>query len=237
MSTAATFPPDHPQTAQPTIGPFEIDMRHVIIEVRGLTTEIALDVKEAAGMNGAALTYQGRRLARFTIEFRAGHGQGDAPYEAEVVADRISAASRGFRALGRDSGMAFTPANGYAILCRLAEIAFRGSGGVAGAKTTARVAVPIPVSHPLLAMAGVNAMVVEKIQWPERQDDLSYVMTWECVQYAPPPPKNQSVTYPMQGDLLNPVGDNLSGSKYGPAPASTTSPQLPQPPSATPTKP
>jgi hypothetical protein len=110
-------------------------------------------------------------------------------------------------------------------------------------KEIRRVAVPIPISHPMLALAGVTKMVVLEIDWPERQDDMSWVMTWTCIQHAPPP-KKQNVSYPMQGDLLNEHEGTLetginagTGKAYGPAIASTTSPQLPQPPSATPTKP
>ena len=77
-------------------------------------------------------------------------------------------------------------------------------------------------------------MVVEEIEWPDEQDDKSHVMTWSCIQYAPPLKVN--VSKPMQGDLLNGVPDVFSGAK-GAAPTSTTSPQLPQPPSAAKAKP
>ncbi|MBI2394987.1 MAG: hypothetical protein HYV09_35785 [Deltaproteobacteria bacterium] len=178
--------------------------------MRDLKTSIRLDIKEAAGQNGAHLTYQGRNLARWTIEFRGGHGLCDA---------------------GTAGPLRFTVEDSYAMLCRLAEVAYRASGSVlVDGETMKRVAKPIPVSHPLLALAQINAMLVEEISWPERQDDLSYVMTWSCIQYAPPPPK-QEVSYPLEGDVLNAAPQGTFEDKYGLAPASLTSPQLPKPPS------
>lgn len=188
-----------------------VDPKAVIIQVRGLKTGIKLDVKDAVGTNGASLTYQGRTLARFTIELRAGHQSPG--YLAE---------------------------EGYAILCALCEMVFKASSAIVkisssgGVTTRTSGATPIAVKHPLLATAGVNAMVCEDIDWPEQQDDLSYTASFSCIQYAPPAKLN--VSKPLQGDVLNSVGDVFSGAK-GAAPASTTSPQLPQPPSATKPKP
>lgn len=215
MATRAGFPPDDPDAYQVQIAGISLDSRICIIDVKGLKTGVNLDVKEAPGLNGASITHQGRKFARFTIEFRAGHG------------------SPGF---DHDEG--------YALLVHLAEIGYKAGGAVikksssSGVNTSSRGAAPIAVRHPLLARAEVSAIVVEEIDWPERQEDLSYVMSWTCIQYAPPAKVN--VSKPLQGDVLNGVGDNFSSAK-GQAPASATSPQLPQPPpippSATPTKP
>lgn len=215
MTTRAQFPPDDPDVYQVQIAGIFLDSRVVIVDLKGLKTGVNLDIKEAPGINGASITHQGRKFARFSIEFRAGHGS-----------------------------PGFDPAEGYALLMALATVAYKAGGAIVkgstsgGVSTLQRAATPVAVRHPILAIAEVNAMIVEEIDWPERQDDLSYVMSWSCIQYAAPAKIN--VTSPMQGDVLNGVGDTFSGAK-GPAPASSTSPQLPQPPpippSSTPTKP
>jgi hypothetical protein len=208
MPTRVAFPPDTPWSNQVAIAGIDVDPRAVIIEVRGLKTGVNLDIKEAAGQNGAFITYQGRKFARFSIEFRAGH---ESP--------------------GYDA------AEGYKLIVGLAELAYNSGGGIVkggtsgGVTTTSRAATPVGIRHPLLAIAGVNAMVIEDINWPEEQDDKSYVMTWDCIQYAPPQKVN--VNKPLQGDVLNDVPDTFSGAK-GAAPASLTSPQLPAPPPPSP---
>lgn len=212
MAARAFFPPNDPTSNQVKIGGLDIDPRRVIIRVRGLKTGVNLDIKEAAGINGASITHQGRKLARWSIEFRAGHG-------------------------GLEEG---DHEEGYAMLVALADIAFQASGSVGkteskgGVTTTTKGATPIAIEHPLLARARVQAMVVEEIEWPEEQDGKAYTMAWNCIQYAPPAKSN--VSKPMQGDLLDGVPDAFSGAK-GAAPKSATSPQLPQPPSATKAKP
>lgn len=212
MPMRAIFPPNEPTSNGVKIGGLDIDPRRVIIRVRGLKTGVSLDVKEAAGINGASITHQGRKLARWTIEFRAGHG--------------------GWQAGDHEEG--------YAMLVAFADIAFAASGSVGktetkgGVTTTTKGATPIAIEHPLLARARVDAMVVEEIDWPELQDDKSAVMTWSCIQYAPPLKVN--VSKPMQGDVLNGISDVHSGVN-GAAAASSTSPQLPQPPSKAKDKP
>jgi hypothetical protein len=209
MPSRAAFPPKSPGSNGVAIAGIDVDPRVVIIRLRGFKTGVNLDVKEAAGLNLASITHQGRKLARFSLEFRAGHG----------------------------SSETFTAENGFEVLCGFAQIGFNAGGSVTkgenkgGVNTTTRAATPVAIRHQLLAMAKVDAMVIEDIDWPEEQDDKSYVMTWSCIQYAPG--QKITVTRPMQGDVLNSVPDNFSGAK-GAAPASATSPQLPQPPPAPP---
>lgn len=207
MASRAFFPPNAPGSNGVRIGAIDVDPRRVIVRVRGLKTGVNLDIKEAAGVNGASLTFQGRKLARFTIEFRGAHGHENGSHEES-----------------------------FAMLVGFAQIAHQAMGAVnktkttGGTTTTTRGATPVAIEHQLLAMAGVSAMVVEDLEWPEEQDDKSWTMAWSCVQYAPPLKVN--VSKPLQGDVLNPVDSTL-----GAAPASATSPQLPQPPSAAKAKP
>lgn len=208
MASRAFFPPNDPGSNGVKIGAIDVDPKRVIIRVRGLKTGINVDVKEAAGISLASITYQGRKLATWTLEFRGAHG-------------------------GRDAG---DVEESFAMLVQFAKIAFAASGAQTktttsgNTTTTARSATPVAITHQMLAMAGVTAMVVTDLEWPEEQDDKSYAMTWTCIQYAPPLKVN--VSKPLQGDVLNPVDSTL-----GNAPPSTTSPQLPQPPSAVKAKP
>jgi hypothetical protein len=161
------------------------------------------------GINLASITHQGRKLARWSLEFKAGHG----------------------------STEEFTPENGFEVLCGFAQLGFNAGGAIVkgenkgGVNTTTRAATPVAIRHQLLAIANVDAMVIEDIDWPEEQDDKSYVMTWSV--HPVRAGQKINVTRPMQGDVLNGVGDAFSGAK-GAAPASSTSPQLPQPPPAPP---
>jgi hypothetical protein len=205
MPSRMQFPPHAPGDNLVVIAGIDVDPRAVIIRIRGLKTGVNLDVKEATGLNFASITHQGRKLGRWMMEFVAGHA----------------------------SGEEFTAENGFDVLCGFAELAYKAGGAVVkgsssgGVNSTTRAATPIAIRHQLLAMAKIDAMVVEEIGWPEEQDDKSYVMSWSCIQYAPG--QKITVTYPMQGDVLNGVSDNFSGAK-GAAPASATSPQLPAPP-------
>lgn len=212
MASRAVFPPNDPGSNQVKVGGLDVDPKRVIVRVRGLKTGVNLDVKEAAGINGASITHQGRKLARWTLEFVGGHG-------------------------GREPG---DHEESYAMLVAFAELAFAAGGSVGktetkgGVTSSTRGATAVAIDHPMLARAKVTAMVIEEIEWPEAQDDKSYTMAWSCLQYAPPLKLN--VSKPMQGDLLDGVPDVFSGAK-GAAPTSTTSPQLPQPPSAVKAKP
>ena len=215
MATRHAFPPNDPTGDQIEIAGILIDPRLVVCKVRGLKVGINLDVKESPGVHGAALTFQGRKLGRWTIELRAGHEGG---------------------------GEEFTAEEGYAVLESMAvEIIHKSMGGVVKTKTVGGVTTrevgctPVAVKHPRLAARGITTAVFLDMEGPEQEDSLGYVVTIDCIQYAPPLKLN--VSKPLQGDVLNGVPDTYSKSGAGPAPASTTSPQLPQPPSATPAKP
>lgn len=214
MATRHVYPPNDPQGDQIEIAGILVDPALVVCEVRNLKVGINVDIKEGPGINGASLTFQGRKLARWTIELRAGHEGGFDGATAE---------------------------EGYAVLEELARLAHKAMGAVIKTKTVGGVTTretactPVAVRHPRLASRGVTAAVFLDMEGPERQDSLGYVVTIDCIQYAPPLKLN--VSKPLQGDILNGVKDSFSASGAGAAPPSTTSPQLPMPPSATPAKP
>jgi hypothetical protein len=65
----------------------------------------------------------------------------------------------------------------------------------------------IAVSHPMLAAAGVTAMVIDDTKWPDCSDADVYVVEFSCTQWAPPPKTTKSVTKKISdadlpGDLL-----------------------------------
>lgn len=215
MATRHAYPPNSALGDQVEIAGILVDPTLVVCEVRNLKVGINVDIKEGPGINGAALTFQGKKLGRWTIELRAGHEGGSEKATAE---------------------------EGYAILEELAtKIVQKSMGGVVKTKTVGGVTTretactPVAVRHPRLAARGITAAVFLDMEGPERQDSLGYVVTIECIQYAPPLKLN--VSKPLQGDILNGVKDTFSASGAGAAPPSSTSPQLPQPPSATPAKP
>jgi len=50
----------------------------------------------------------------------------------------------------------------------------------------------VAVAHPALAFHGIAEVFVQKVVGPEWQDSGSFVMTLECIEWRPPPPRNAS---------------------------------------------
>jgi hypothetical protein len=73
---AAPHPYVDPQAHQAQFGTITVSFRKLAMQVRNLKTSNRVDVKDAAGADGATITHHGRKPATFTIELRSWDPEG-----------------------------------------------------------------------------------------------------------------------------------------------------------------
>jgi hypothetical protein len=74
--SSTPFGVDEPDAWQLTIGQRAIPQETLVMSLRGLKTGKKLDIKEATGADGASITKQGRKLARFNIVLTTANREG-----------------------------------------------------------------------------------------------------------------------------------------------------------------
>jgi len=91
----------------------------------------------------------------------------------------------------------------------------------------------VAVAHPALAFHGIAEVFVQKVTGPEWQDDRSFVMTLECIEWRPPPARNATRRPTAAPSTTTAPGIAFTGVERAPV-ASYATPATPPAPAATP---